>query len=54
MTGRETANLVLKRMLKVLLKIPPLKKILKFWDWKKAAKLIKKQTNSKTEFKPVI
>ena len=52
MTGRETANLVLKRMLKVLLKIPPLNKILKFWDWKKATKLIKK--NSKTEFKPVI
>ena len=32
MTGGNTPNLILKRMLKYFLKIPPLKKIFQFWD----------------------
>ena len=49
-------NQVLKRMLELFLEIRPLKKILKFHDWKKAAKIIQKpkQTNFKPEIKPII
>ena len=54
MVGGETLNLVLKKMLKkVFLKIRHLNKILKFQDWKKAAKLIKKE-NFKPQIKPMI
>ena len=42
-TGGKIPNLVLKRMLELFLKIPPLKKILEFQDWKKTAKLIQKR-----------
>ena len=37
-TGGNTANLVLKKMLRYFLKIPPLKKILQFQDRKKTGK----------------
>ena len=42
-TGGKTPNLVLKKMLKLFLKIQPLKKILEFQDCKKPAKLIPKR-----------
>ena len=42
-TGGKIPNLVLKRMLELFLKIPFLKKILEFQDWKKIAKLIQKR-----------
>ena len=38
-TGRNTPNLVLKRILRYLLTISPLKKILQFQDWKKTTNL---------------
>ena len=38
-TGRNTPNLVLKRILRYLLTISPLKKILQFHDWKKTTNL---------------
>ena len=36
-------NLVLKRTLELFLRIPPLKKILEFQDWKNTAKLMQKR-----------
>ena len=59
-TGGNTANLVLKRMLRYFLKIPPLKKILQFQDRKKTGKKLMqkenlcKKENFKTEIKPMI
>ena len=41
-------NLVLKRMLELFLKNPPLKKILTFHNWKKAAKIIQKIPHKQT------
>ena len=41
-------NLVLKRMLELFLKNPPLKKILTFHNWKKAAKIIEKIPHKQT------
>ena len=41
MTGGETPNLVLKKMLALFLKIPPLK--IRLYYWKKAANLIQKR-----------
>ena len=41
-------------MLEIFLKIPPLKKILEFKDWKKTAKLILKTKKLKSEIKPMI
>ena len=40
-------------MLELFLKIPPLKKILKFQEWKKTAKLIQKR-KLQTKVKPMI
>ena len=51
--GGDIPNLVLKKMLEFFLKIPSLKKILKFWDWKKTAKLIQKR-KLQTWIKPMI
>ena len=53
MTDGKIPNLVLKRMLELFLKIPPLKKLLEFQDWKKNAKLIQKR-NFKPEIKLMI
>ena len=45
MSGGKTPNLVLKRMLELLLKVPPLKKILEFQNQKKAMKFVQKTPN---------
>ena len=42
-TDEKIPNLVLKKMLELFLRIPPLKKILEFQDWKETAKLIQKR-----------
>ena len=42
-TGGKTPNLVLKRMLRYFLKLPPLKKILQFSNQNKTTKLILKR-----------
>ena len=49
-TGRNTTNFVLKRLLGHFLKTPPLKKILEFQDWKKDCKIYtkKKLSNQKS------
>ena len=46
-------NLVLKRMLEPIVKALPLKKILEFQDWEKAAKFIQKK-NFKLKIKLMI
>ena len=46
MSGGETPNLVLKRMLELFLKVPPLKKILEFQNQKKDY-----ETCTKTKFR---
>ena len=43
MSGGETPNLVLKIMLELFLKVPPLKKILEFQNQKKTMKLVQKE-----------
>ena len=43
MSGGETPNLVLKIMLELFLKVPPLKKILEFQNQKKTMKLVHKE-----------
>ena len=43
MAGGNTPNLVLKRMQGHFLKIPPLKKLLEFQDWKKDYKAYTKK-----------
>ena len=53
MIGGKIPNLLLKRMLELSLKIPPLKKILNFQDWKKTAKLLYEKENFKLEIKPM-
>ena len=45
MSGEKTPNLVLKRMLELLLKVPPLKKMLEFQNQKKAMKFVQKEPN---------
>ena len=44
MSGGETPNLVLKIILELFLKVPPLKKILEFQNQKKTMKLVQKET----------
>ena len=52
-SGGETRNPVLKRMLKLFLKVPPLKRILEFQNQKtKAIKLVQK-ANFKQKIKPM-
>ena len=46
MTYGKIPNLVLKRILKLFLKIPPLRKILEFKDWKTAKLIQKKKTSN--------
>ena len=46
MTCGKIPNLVLKRILKLFLKIPPLRKILEFKDWKTAKLIQKKKTSN--------
>ena len=53
MPGGETPNLILKRMLELFLKVPPLKKILEFQKQKKAIKFVKKE-NFEPKIKPMI
>ena len=43
MSGGETPNLVLKIILELFLKVPPLKKILEFQNQKKTMKLVHKE-----------
>ena len=43
MSGGETPNLVLKIILELFLKVPPLKKILEFQNQKKTMKLVQKE-----------
>ena len=55
MTGDETPNVVLKRMLELPpKKIPPLKKILKFLRLIKRLQNLSKKENFKPEIKPMI
>ena len=44
MSGGETPNLVLKIILELFLKVPPLKKILEFQNQKKTMKLVQKES----------
>ena len=53
MPGGETPNLVLKRMLELFLKVPPLKKILEFQNQKKTIKFAQKE-NFEPKIKPMI
>ena len=53
MSGGETPNLVLKIMLELFLKVPPLKKILEFQNQKKTMKLVQKE-NFTPKIKPMI
>ena len=53
MIGGKIPNLLLKRMLELFLKIPPLKKMLNFQDWKKTAKLLYEKEKFKPEIKPM-
>ena len=52
-TGGETPNLVLEKLLKLFVKIPPPKKTLKLENWKKTAKLIQKR-KLQVRIKPMI
>ena len=52
-TSGKIPNLVLRRMLELFLKIPPLKKMLDFQDWKKTEKFIRKR-KLKLEIKPMV
>ena len=54
MTEGNTPILVLKRMLGHFLKIPSLKKILEFQDWKKDYEASKKKKKFKPDIKPMI
>ena len=51
--GGETSNLVLKRMLELFLKVPPLKKMLEFQNQKKTMKFVQKE-NFEQNIKPMI
>ena len=53
MPGGETPNLILKRMLELFLKVPPLKKILECQKQKKAIKFVQKE-NFEPKIKPMI
>ena len=48
-TGGKKLNLVLKRMLELFVKLPPLKKILEFQDWKKTPKLMQKKLQTRNQ-----
>ena len=52
MSYGETANLILKRMLELFLKVPPLKK-LEFENQKKTMKFVQKE-NFQPKIKPMI
>ena len=54
MTCENTPNLALKKMLQNFLKLPPLKKILEFQDWKKDCETYTKKEEFKPETKPII
>ena len=43
-SGGEIPNLILKKMLELFLKIPPLMKILEFQDQKKAMTIVQKES----------
>ena len=47
-------NLILKRMLRHFLKIPPLKKILEFQDWKKKLRNLHRKENFKPKINTII
>ena len=53
MSGGETPNLVLKRMLELSLKVTPLKKMLEFQNQKKTMKIVQKE-NFEPKIKPMI
>ena len=53
MSGGETPNLVLKRMLELSLKVTPLKKMLEFQNQKKTMKIVQKG-NFEPKIKPMI
>ena len=54
MSDGETANLVLKRMLELFLKVPPLKKILEFQNQKKKTMKLVQKENFKPKIKAMI
>ena len=54
MSGGETPNLVLKRMLELFLKVPPLKKILEFQNQKKKTMKLVQKENFKPKIKAMI
>ena len=54
MPDGETANLVLKRMLELFLKVPPLKKILEFQNQKKKTMKLVQKENFKPKIKAMI
>ena len=54
MPDGETANLVLKRMLELFLKVPPLKKILEFQNQKKKTMKLVQKENLEPKIKPII
>ena len=53
-SGMETPNLVLKRMLELFLKAPPLKKILEFQNQKKKTMKLVQKENFKPKIKAMI
>ena len=54
MSAGETLNLVLKRMLELFLKVPPLKKILEFQNQKKKTMKLVQKENFKPKIKAMI
>ena len=54
MSAGETLNLVLKRMLVLFLKVPPLKKILEFQNQKKKTMKLVQKENFKPKIKAMI
>ena len=54
MSVGETLNLVLKRMLELFLKVPPLKKILEFQNQKKKTMKLVQKENFKPKIKAMI
>ena len=54
MSAGETLNIVLKRMLELFLKVPPLKKILEFQNQKKKTMKLVQKENFKPKIKAMI